>query len=126
VRRDVPAARRPRITTLWRAAAPDSPYFGRGSHWTTSEDAARSFQRWLKVNYSVHRVIYRAEVQLTQVYEPPSWIHLDASDVLCVALAWPEGYRWLAFHGAGEWDTQSAEQYVYLGPEPVRAVPGRP
>lgn len=119
------ALRPPRITTLWRAASSDQPYFGRGSHWTTSEEAARGFQRWLEETCSVHRMIYRAEVQLTEVYETPPAILLDSSDVMrCVALAWPEGYRWLAFYGAGEWDPQPAEQYVYLGPDPVRAAPG--
>jgi hypothetical protein len=115
--------RQPRITTLWRAALRDAPYFGRGSHWTTSEDSARGFQRWLEETSSVRRLIYRAEVQLTGVFEAPSRVLLDPSEVTkCVAWAWPEGYQWLAFYEAGAWDTRLAKQYVYLGHEPVTAA----
>jgi hypothetical protein len=100
-------ARLPRITTLWRAAAHDVPYFGRGSHWTTSE----------------HRVIYRAEVYLTDVFEMPAGIPHDSHEVAkCVASAWPEGYRWLAFYQAGEWDTRLAKHYVYLGNDLITAA----
>ena len=114
---------RPRITTLWRASLRDGPYFGRGSHWTISEDTARSFQRWLEATSSVHRVIYRAEVQLTDVFEAPYGILLDTSEVAkCVAWAWPEGHRWLAFYAAGAWDTRLTKQYVYLGNEPIAAA----
>ena len=113
----------PRVTTLWRASLRDGPYFGRGSHWTISEDTARSFQRWLEATSSVHRVIYRAEVQLTDVFEAPYGVLLDATEVAkCVAWAWPEGHRWLAFYAAGAWDTRLTKQYVYLGNEPIAAA----
>jgi hypothetical protein len=116
--------RLPRTTTLWRAALRDVPYFGRGSHWTTSEDSARGFQRWLEETSSVRRVIYRAEIRLTDVFEAPSGVLIDPSEVAkCAAWAWPEGYQWLTFYDAGAWDTRLAKQYVYLGREPVTAVP---
>jgi hypothetical protein len=119
----VAATRRPHLTTLWRAAPLDRPYFGRGSHWTTSQDAARSFRRWLETTSSVCRVIYRAEVQLTDVFQAPPGILLDSSEVIrCVARAWPEGYRWVAVYEAGEWDTRLAKQYIYLGDEPITAI----
>ena len=115
--------RGPRITTIWRAALRDGPYFGRGSHWTTSEDTARGFQRWLEETSSVRRLIYRAEVQLTDVFEAPYGVLPDPSEVAkCVAWAWPEGYRWLAFYEAGAWDTRLTKQYVYLGNEPIAAA----
>lgn len=113
--------REPHITTLWRAALREGPYFGRGSHWTTSEDTARGFQRWLEETSSVRRMIYRAEVQLTDVFEAP--YEIDPSEVAkCVAWAWPEGYRWLAFYEAGAWDTRLSKQYVYLCHEPITAA----
>lgn len=119
----VAAARRPHVTTLWRAAPLDRPYFGRGSHWTTSQDAARSFQRWLEATSSVRRAIYRADVRLTDVFQAPPGILLDSSEVAkCVARAWPEGYRWLAVYEAGEWDARLAKQYIYLGHEPITAI----
>lgn len=114
---------RPRITTLWRAAPRDGPYFGRGSHWTTSQDAAHGYRRWLEGTSSVRRVIYRAEVQLTDVFEAPYGVLPDPAEVAkCVAWAWPEGYRWLAFYEAGAWDTRLSKQYVYLGTDPVTAA----
>jgi hypothetical protein len=113
-------ARRPRVSTLWRVAPHVRPYFGRGSHWTTSEDSARGLQRWLEETSPVRRVIYRAEVQLTDVFEAPPEILLGLSEVArCVALAWPQGYQWLTFYEAGEWDSRLAKQYVYLGCDPI-------
>jgi hypothetical protein len=101
------------------------PYFGRGSHWTTSEDSARGLHCWLEETSPVRRAIYRAEVQLTDVFEAPPGILLRLSEVAsCVAMAWPQGYRWLTFHEAGEWDSRLVRQYVYLGCDPVPVVPG--
>ena len=118
-------ARRPRSSTLWRVAPHVGPYFGRGSHWTTSEDSARGLQCWLEETSPVRRAIYRAEVQLTDVFEAPPGILLRLSEVArCVAMAWPQGYRWLTFYEAGEWDSRLIRQYVYLGCDPIPVVPG--
>jgi hypothetical protein len=96
-----------------------------GSHWTTSEGSARGFQRWLEETSPVRRAIYRAEVQLTDVFEAPPGILLRLSEVArCVAMAWPQGYRWLTFYEAGEWDSRLIRQYVYLGCDPIPVVPG--
>ena len=113
-------ARRPRVSTLWRVAPHVGPYFGRGSHWTTSEDSARDLQRWLEETSHVRRVIYRAEVQLTDVFEAPPGMLLRLSEMTkCAALAWPQGYQWLTFDEAGEWDSRLVKQYVYLGCDPI-------
>ena len=118
-------APRPRSSTLWRVAPHVGPYFGRGSHWTTSEDSARGFQYWLEETSPVRRAIYRAEVQLTDVFEAPPGILLRLSEVArCVAMAWPQGYRWLTFYEAGEWDSRLIRQYVYLGCDPIPVLPG--
>ena len=83
-------ARRPRSSTLWRVAPHVGPYFGRGSHWTTSEDSARGLQCWLEETSPVRRAIYRAEVQLTDVFEAPHGILLRLSEVArCVASGIP-------------------------------------
>jgi hypothetical protein len=113
-------ARRPRVSTLWRVAPHVRPYFGRGSHWSTSEDSARGLQRWLEETSHVRRVIYRAEVQLTDVFEAPPGMLLRLSEMTkCVALAWPQGYQWLTLYEAGEWDSRLVRQYVYLGCDPI-------
>ena len=113
-------ARRPRMSTLWRVAPCVWPYFGRGSHWTTSEDSARSLLCWLEETSPVRRAIYRAEVQLTDVFEAPPGIFLQVSEVArCVALAWPQGHQWLTFYEAGAWDSRLVKQYVYLGCDPI-------
>lgn len=118
-------AQRPRNSTLWRVAPQVGPYFGRGSHWTTSEDSARGLQCWLEETSPIRRAIYRAEVQLTDVFEAPPGIPLRPSEVaMCVAMAWPQGYRWLTFYEAGEWDPRLIRQYVYLGCDPIPVMPG--
>ena len=39
-------------------------------------------------------------------------------------MAWPQGYRWLTFYEAGEWDSRLIRQYVYLGGDSIPVVPG--
>jgi hypothetical protein len=124
--RNLPTERGPRTSTLWRVTPDFRPYFGHGSHWTTSQDSARDLQRWREMTSSLRCVIYWAEVQLTDIFEAPPGIRLNSSEVAtCVAQAWPEGYRWLAFYEAGEWDSRLAEQYLYLGRDPLMANPVR-
>jgi len=75
---------------------------------------------WLEETSPVRRAIYRAEVQLTDVFEAPPGIFLRVSEVArCVALAWPQGHQWLTFYEAGAWDYRLVKQYVYLGCDPI-------
>jgi hypothetical protein len=107
--------------TLYRAAAADSPYFGRGSYWTHSESFARRFGLWLDETYEGQHVVYRAEVALTDVLAVPFGVFLSPPEVSKRVDQLATAYRWLTFYESGAFEGRMTMQYVYLGEEPIRA-----
>jgi hypothetical protein len=130
------------MTTLYRAAPAKDPYFGRASYWSTSEDFACRYARWLDKLAAKHpdiihgpNVVYRADVELDNSPEGnhlefPEQLLLDSVKVTRVARKHKDGERgtWLSFREGSNgrmavWEGQVVPRnYVYLGDEPVEAV----
>ena len=105
---------------MYRAAPADSPHFGRGSYWTTDESFARRFRLWLDETFSGQHVVYRAEVDLTDVLSVPFGVFLSSPEVTARVDQLASTYRWLTFY-EGVFEGNMILQYVYLGEEPIRA-----
>ena len=117
------------MTTLYRAAAAESPHFGLGSYWTPSEDFARRFRFWLDEHFKDRHAVYRAEVELSDVLDVPFGVFLDSAKVTRRAGRLAASYRWVSFYERGAFEGTMIRQYVYLGDEPIRAEalePGAP
>jgi hypothetical protein len=110
---------------LYRAAAAENPHTGFRSYWVDTEDHAGWFQGWLEQQFpssGTHRV-YRAEVQLTDVWNEPPWNPLDSYEVTRRAADWAAmGLRWFTFYEPS-YAGWMPRQYLYLGQEPIPVQP---
>jgi hypothetical protein len=122
------------LTTLYRAAPAEDPYFGHGSYWSASADFASGFADWAnsrpELAHLGRHVIYRAEVELTNVL-PFAGPTDPATGSAITDLLAAEGYQWVSFIERGSVDGLSAEmaaltrtcpQYVYLGQAAIAAA----
>lgn len=111
------------MTTLWRAAPAESPYFGRGSYWTPSIEFAQRFRLWLDENVGAPNVVYTATVDVADSMDFPFGLQLDSSNVTRrVPQLAAAGYLWVTFHEAA-FEGATVRQYVYLGAQPIQATP---
>ena len=115
------------MTTLYRAAPAENPYFGHLSYWTHSESFARRFRLWLDEHFKDKGpyVIYRADVDLTDILDVPFGAFLNSARVSQFvrehgAELAGSRYEWLSFY-EGVFEGNVTRQYVYLGHEPIRA-----
>jgi hypothetical protein len=128
--------------TLWRTATVEAPWFGRGSYWTTSRAFADDFrhfiaeprnQELLKGSNQPQRLgarsIYRAAIELPDRevcdVRPPGAILKFNDDI--VYSEWQRliglGFSWVIFYETGSWRTRVIPSAIYLGDEPIRAMP---
>jgi hypothetical protein len=108
------------MTTLWRAAPNDDPYFGRGSSWTPSEAFARRFQLWLMETFGWPHSLYRTETDITGALDLATIMLVDPSKMTERAIETfaDAGYRWATFHEKS-FEGTSIRQYIYLGAKPL-------
>lgn len=123
---------------LWRAAPAARPWFGHGSYWTSSQDFAQWFAAWAdkRMPGRAPHCLYSASVQVADA------VHLELPDGVLLEsdrftprrlrLFADQGFLWLSFvevpfQVPGSLTSRSAgRQYVYLGADPVSALPIHP
>jgi hypothetical protein len=112
-------------TTLYRAAAAESPHTGFRSYWVHAESDARCFLGWLENEspFPGPHQLYRAVVDLSSLRNVPLPTTLESWKVTAIAadLA-AKGWTWFSFYER-PYRGWMPREYIYLGQEPIPAQP---